>query len=177
MPVEWVRGDVSEGESVMKGTVRNSCVAVLIGPVVMGVYLLSLFVGRTRAVEMVGPSVTRVSAAALRWFLVPRLGGAQEFGEFWPRMRRKLWLWRPLFDVAAEEATEDTVALKLTNCPFCEVLQATGMGDLGMYVCEGDWVVARDNTGAWTFRRDHQIGTGDRFCDHTYSRIRTGSVD
>jgi hypothetical protein len=59
------------------------------------------------------------------------------------------------------------------NCPFCEVLAALGLSRLSPYVCQGDWAFAEENKNCWGFERDHQIGTGNRFCDHTYRRLKS----
>jgi hypothetical protein len=63
----------------------------------------------------------------------------------------------------------------MLNCPFCEVLNRTGLSDLSGYICEGDWAYARENKDKWLFERKFQIGTGDTICDHTYKRIKHDS--
>lgn len=103
-------------------------------------------------------------------FWVPKLENAKDFDKFRAKMKANLWLWRPFFDIQITEETNDTFKLHLGNCPFCEVLNNVGLANLNPYVCDGDWVLARENKDKWIFDREHQIGTGDSFCDHTYRR-------
>lgn len=83
-------------------------------------------------------------------------------------------LWKPLYDIAVTEETRDVFRIRVSNCPFCEVLNSAGLREFSPSLCEGDWTVARENAGKWDFERTHQIGTGDDFCDHTYLRKHRG---
>jgi hypothetical protein len=46
-----------------------------------------------------------------------------------------------------------------------------GVPELNSYVCQGDWEIAKEHKGKWEFEREHEIGKGDSYCDHTYKRI------
>jgi len=87
-------------------------------------------------------------------------------------MRSRFSFWKPLYDIAVMEETRDVIRTRISNCPFCEVFNSVGPTELSPYVCESDWVVARDNADKWDFERAHQIGTGDDFCDDAYLRKR-----
>jgi hypothetical protein len=153
----------------MRALFRNLFVAVFLSPLIVHVYLRSIFIGRKEAIASAGPALTRAAKRSLRYW-VPALERPEDFDRFAPSMKSRFRLWKPLFDIAVLEETRDKFKLRVFNCPFCEVLKASGLRELGPYVCEGDWVVARDNSDKWTFERERQIGTGDDFCDHTYMR-------
>ena len=125
--------------------------------------------GKKKAISFWGPFMTSHAKQSLK-FWVPKLENAKDFDNFRAKMKANLWLWSPFFDIQITEETNDTFKLHLGNCPFCEVLNNAGLSDLNPYVCEGDWVLARENKDKWIFDREHQIGTGDSFCDHTYKR-------
>jgi hypothetical protein len=156
----------------MKTLMRNICVALFLSPLIVHVYLRSIFIGKKKAVAFAGPALTRAAKRSLRYW-VPVIEGPEDFDRFAPAMKSRFRLWKPLFDIAILEETGDTFKIRVSNCPFYEVLVGAGLRELGPYVCAGDWAVARDNADKWSFDRKHQIGTGDDFCDHTYIRLRS----
>jgi len=153
----------------MKKFIRNTIVALLFSPLIALIYLTSIFTGKDKAITLWGPFMTFLAKLFLRVW-VPRIESASDFDNFPSKMKANFWLWRPLFDFQVEEETKDTFKLNLWNCPFCEVLNAAGLSGLSPHVCKGDWDVADENKDKWIFEREHQIGTGDSFCDHTYKR-------
>ena len=156
----------------MKNIIRNIIIAVLLSPMILFVYLTAIFIGRQRAAALVGPALTSAAKRSLRYW-VPRIYSPEDFDTFAPAMKSRFWLWKPLYDIGIEEETRDVFRIRVTNCPFCEVLIAAGLKELAPRMCEADWAVARDNSDKWSFDRKHQIGTGDAFCDHTYMRIKS----
>ena len=158
----------------MKTLIRNIFVATVLSPLIAYVYLRSLSDGRKKVVALVGPSLTRAAKHSLRYW-VPALDRPEDFDRFAPSMKSRFWIWKLLYDFVVIEETRDIFKLRISNCPFCEVLKAMGLPELGPYVCEGDWAKAGENSDKWTFDRQHQIGTGDSFCDHTYMRKRSSS--
>ena len=80
-------------------------------------------------------------------------------------------LWKLFYDIEILKEDPNTFKLQVTNCPFCEALAMLGLKELGPYLCQADWEVAKDNFDKWGFHRENQIGTGDPFCDHTYHRL------
>ena len=86
-------------------------------------------------------------------------------------MRARFWLWRLFYDIEILKEDPNVFKLKVTNCPFYEALAMLGLKELGPYLCQADWEVAKDNFDKWGFHRENQIGTGDPFCDHTYHRL------
>lgn len=153
----------------MKKFIRNTIVALLFSPLIILVYLTSIFIGKNKAIISWGPFVTLLAKQSLR-FWVPRIENAKEFDKFPSKMKANFWLWRPLYDFKLAEETNDTFKLNVWNCPFCEVLNMAGLPGMSPYVCKGDWDLANENKDKWIFEREHQIGTGDSFCDHTYKR-------
>lgn len=154
----------------MKNVFRKAAALVAFGPFILMIYLTSLIMGRRRAIRLWGPVVTFVTRLSLNVF-VPKIRDASEFDLFMHRFKSRLsWAWRPLFDVQLEQVGKDAFMLQVMNCPFCEVFAKSGLGEVGPYVCQADWDLARDNHDQLIFERCHQIGTGDAFCDHTYRR-------
>jgi hypothetical protein len=157
----------------MKTLIRNVLVCVFLSPLIVYTHILSAVVGRSKAVRIVGRSLTHAAKHSLK-FWVPEIAHAEDFDEFVPKMKARFRLWRTLYDIDIVEETKDSIRLRVSNCPFCEILNGVGLKILSPYVCEGDWAIARENADKWCFQRNHQIGTGDSFCDHAYSRKTLG---
>lgn len=157
----------------MKALIRNALVGVFLSPLIVYAHILSALVGRDNAIRAVGRSLTHVAKRSLK-FWVPEIAHAEDFDEFALKMKTRFWLWRTLYDIDIFEETKDSIRLRVSNCPLCEILNGVGLKRLSPYVCEGDWAIARENADKWCFQRSHQIGTGDSFCDHTYSRKTVG---
>jgi hypothetical protein len=153
----------------MKKWIRNVFVGIFLSPLIAYTHILSAVVGRDKAIKAVGRSLTHVAKRSLK-FWVPKIARAEDFDEFAPKMKARFPLWKPLYDIDVVEETRDVIRLRVSNCPFCEVLSGVGLETLSPYVCEADWAIARENADKWSFERKHQIGTGDSFCDHAYLR-------
>lgn len=154
----------------MKEAFRKASALLVFGPFVIGIYVTSIFIGRRRAVRYWGPLVTLATRLSLYLF-VPRINEASEFDSLFRKFQSRLsWAWRPFFDVTIQREGEDAFRLHVKNCPFCEVFTRFGLGEMGAYVCQADWDLARANNDKFVFEREHQIGTGDSYCDHTYRR-------
>lgn len=153
----------------MKKLFRTVVGHVAVFPFVSAYKLLSLFLGEEKAVNIVGPKLTRSAVRALR-FWIPTINDADDFDRFPAKMKKKFPLWEPLYDIEIIQEDSNVFQLHVNNCPFCEALSHWGMSKVSPYICEGDWAVAREQAAKWTFERSHQVGTGDSFCDHTYKR-------
>ena len=150
------------------------CVGLVIAlPYGLAVWVSSLFIGKERAVAFWGPRVA-ASAKQLVVLTLPRLKNASEFDQFGPRPKINMRPWRPIYDFSVECVDRDTVQLLVSNCPFCEALDAMGLSEMNPFVCQGDWDAAGLHADKWVFERVHQIGTADAFCDHTYKRLKAG---
>lgn len=144
-----------------------------VSPVVLKVWILTPFLGRKNTAKTCGPGLTAAAKLSLK-FWIPKISTAAEFDYFRSKLKSRFWLWKPLFDIAVVEDNQNKLELKITNCPFCETLQRLGCPELGPYVCQGDWEMARQNADRWSFERHYQIGTGDTYCNHTYLRRNLG---
>ena len=153
----------------MKNVLRKTIGYSTAVPFYLMIKTVSLFAGRERAVEIVGPFATSLARFSLI-FLLPGIKDPAEYGDFKAGMKKKFKFWKPLFDFEIAHEDEDTIELKIDNCPFCESIRQMGISELCPYVCQGDWEFAKDNSEKWTFERSHQIGTGDSYCNHTYKR-------
>ncbi len=139
-------------------------------PFFIMVKIASLFIGKEKAIELLGPVVTSASKILGSIFMVPRIGSYADFDIFVSRMRRKIWFMKPLYDIAVFHLDRDKIVLNYANCPLCEGFSSLGLTELSPYLCQGDWEIAKDNADKWDFERTHQIVTGDGYCDHTYKR-------
>ncbi len=140
-------------------------------PFIIATKLLSFFLGQQKAITTMGPMITKFAKLVLR-FWVPEINSPQDFDFFSEKMKKNFWIWKPFYDIQISEESKDVFKLHISNCPFCEVFNNFSVPKLSAYVCEGDWAISRDNSDKWIFERNHQIGTGDSFCDHTYKRIQ-----
>lgn len=154
----------------MKRAIRNTAVLILSAPLAAAVHILALFRGRAEAVRLVGPLVTALSKASLR-FWVPTIQDASEFNAFRQTMRTNIRRWRLLYDVRVVEDAPDRFEINVLNCPFCEVFPLLGLRELNEYFCRADWKLAEEHQGLWTFERTRTIAAGDGVCDHTYRRF------
>lgn len=155
----------------MKNIFRKVFGSMVVSPFVVACKFLSVFIGQEKALEVVGPRLTK-SAKRILEFWVPRIDDAKDFHSFPAKMKKNFNLWKPFYDIEITEESIDVFKLHISNCPFGEALTRLGMSKLSPYVCEGDWAIARDNADKWLFGRNYQIGTGDSYCDHTYKRIQ-----
>jgi hypothetical protein len=149
---------------------------ITVAPFIMAAKLLAPVVGEEKAITIIGPVVTAVAKLSLK-LSMPRIKSDDDFDKFQVKMERTLWLWKPLFDVDIAERNRDLLKLRVSNCPFCQVLSACGQRRLSPFICQGDWAFAETNRDKWRFARSHQIGTGDHFCDHTYKRLVPPPLD
>jgi hypothetical protein len=156
----------------VKKLIRNVFGFIVVSPFIFAAKVLSVFVGEKKSVEIIGPIATNLAKQSLK-FWVPKIDNSDDFDVFPGKMKKNFWIWRPFYDIEITEETDDVFRLHVSNCPFCEVLNRFGLSKLSAYVCEGDWAIAKDNSKKWLFERSHQIGTGDRYCNHTYKRLKT----
>lgn len=163
--------ELQESTNNMKKIFRKIIGYMVVSPFVVASKFLSIFLGQEKAIEVVGPKLTKSAKRSLK-FWVPKIDDAKDFDSFPAKMKKNFRLWKPLYDIEISEENNDVFKLHVSNCPFCEALNRLGMSKLSPYVCEGDWAIARDNTDKWKFVRNFQIGTGDSYCDHTYKRIQ-----
>jgi len=153
-----------------KAMFRKMLGLLVAAPTLLKVRIFSFFIGRPDAVKACGPGITSMAKLSLELW-VPKINSPSEFERLRTTMKSRFWIWKPFFDITVTEDDHDTFKLKISNCPFCEALQQQGYPELAPYVCEGDWKKARDNANKWRFERSRQIGTGDSYCDHTYTRL------
>ena len=138
-------------------------------PFTLMIYIFSAFLGKEEAIQLLGPFATRIAKLMLIFF-VPRIKNAREFDLVPSKIKEKFWLWKPLFDYSISYEDSNIVKLYVSNCPFYEAFDKLGLREMGPYICQGDWEIAKEYFDRWDFERSHQIGTGDSFCDPTYKR-------
>jgi hypothetical protein len=154
----------------MKNTIRNVIAFIFLSPILMIVLISTIFWGKRGAIRFWGPLLTFFSKLYIM-ALVPNVRNATEFNDFKSKLKSRLWLCKPFFDVRIAFEDKDTIKLDVSNCPFCEALQNSGLKEMAPYICEADWKLAKQRREQWKFERTCQIGTGDTCCDTTYKRI------
>jgi hypothetical protein len=154
----------------LKNIFRKTVGYMVVFPFVVVYKFLSIFLGQEESLEVVGTRLTKSVKRSLR-FWVPTIENARDFDSFPEKMKKNFRLWEPFYDIKVLEESNEIFKLHVSNCPFCKALNRMGMSRLSPYVCEGDWAIARVNADKWKFERNYQIGTGDRYCDHTYRRL------
>ena len=103
-------------------------------------------------------------------FVVPNIKSAADFDKLTDTITKRLQALWILYDVTFPEKNKNILKLHVVNCPVVEMAGRLGYRDIGPIICQGDWEVAKDNCDKWDFERQHQIGAGDSYCDHTYKR-------
>ena len=149
--------------------IRQTAAFIILSPFILATYLMILFIGKEKAIGVMGKYVTSISKFAVK-LMVPNVKNAEDFDLFVKKFRATSKFWKLLYNFSFLTPDNNTVKLHITNCPFCELLKNIGLSELNPYVCQGDWEYAKTSINKWDFSRENQIGTGDKFCDHTYTR-------
>ena len=153
----------------MSNFIRRIVAFAIMSPILIVVFITSIFTNREKAVIFWGPTLTSITKVTLRIF-VPKIRSKDEFNHFKSKLKSYFWRWRVFFTVSVEKETDDLIKLKVLNCPFCEVIQFFGYKEMAPYVCKADWKLAKQYQKIWEFDRVNEIGKGDLFCDTTYKR-------
>ncbi len=155
--------------NILKKSLRIFTGLLIAIPFVLSTLFLSMFIGRKRSIEYLGPFLSKF-AKFLVALTIPHIEKPEDFELFKTRLKQRFAFWKPLYDISYIQDDKDTLKLNILNCPFCEVFQKCGFMEFGKYVCEGDLAVARDNSEKWDFTRTTEIGTGGKCCNNTYKR-------
>jgi hypothetical protein len=154
---------------MMKHVNRSIIGHALMAPFMVGVMLLSLMMGRAKAVRIVGKLLT-VAAKKFVDLAIPAIDSPDQFDGFRKKVKKNYAMYRILYDIKVTEENADTIQFSIHHCPFSKTLHRYGFYDLSKYACAADWLIAKENNDKWLFSRDHTIGTGGMFCNPRYSR-------
>lgn len=138
-------------------------------PFVLQTYVLTPFLGKKRAVRIVGKQLVRAAALVAK-LIVPRIDSKLDFSIFKEKIKRNFLFFEKLLRLRVENETQDKIEFRFQFCPVTEMLKLFGLSDLCKYSCAGDWKLAKENKEYWTFTRKQTIGTGGLYCNHTYAR-------
>ena len=140
-----------------------------ITPFIIANRVLTLFITKDKANKLCGQYLTLIAEFILKCTL-PKIKSPSEFDIFKNKMKKNLRLWKPLVDFSIIDEDDNSIKLHIFHCPLSEILIKAGHPELAEYICQGDLKAAENNAQNWLFNREHQIGKGDTFCDHTYKR-------
>ena len=166
-----VKRNVFERRIEIKNILRIVFGFFIVTPFALFTHLISVFTGKQKAVAILGPTVT-IFAKSIQQFFPPKIIKASEFDLFKSKLKDKHKIWSILFDYPIEYPDENTAKLVIQNCPFAKSMTKLKVSELGYYMCQGDWEVAKENSEKWEFERTCTIGTDGTICDFTYKRIR-----
>ncbi len=138
-------------------------------PFVLQTYSLIPFLGRKKALHIVGRQLTSTAVLGLK-ILIPRINSKRDYSMFKEKVKRNFLFIGKLYHLRIENETLDKIEFRFQFCPVSTMLKIFGLSDLCRYSCAGDWEIAKENKEYWTFSREQTIGTGGRYCNHTYSR-------
>jgi hypothetical protein len=138
-------------------------------PFVLQTYSLIPFLGKKRAIRIIGKQLTSTAVLGLK-LLIPRIHTKRDYSTFKQKVKRNFLLIGRLYHLKIEHETRDQIEFRFQFCPVSRMLTLFGLSDLCKYSCAGDWKIAKENKEYWTFSREQTIGTGGRYCNHTYSR-------
>ncbi|MDQ5985286.1 MAG: hypothetical protein CSYNP_00994 [Syntrophus sp. SKADARSKE-3] len=140
-------------------------------PFVLQTYALKPFLGRKKAIRIVGKQLT-VAAVLVAKLMVPRINSKLDFSIFKEKIKRNFVFFEKLLRLRIANETQDKIEFRFQFCPVTRMLTIFGLQELCKYSCAGDWKLAKENKEYWTFTREQTIGTGGLYCNHTYSRKR-----
>ena len=132
--------------------------------------ILRLFLKRETATDLLRPAVKRYVALLAEITIIPQINTSADFDKFMKKLKRNINFFKPLYDIGIQHEDGDKIILCYSNCPHCEAFLSLGLPELSKAACDSDWVIADKNRDFWLFERNHQIGSGDMYCDHTYIR-------
>ncbi|OPY89471.1 MAG: hypothetical protein A4E72_01090 [Syntrophus sp. PtaU1.Bin208] len=138
-------------------------------PFILSTYSLIPFLGRKKALRIVGRQLTSTAALGLK-VLIPRIHSKRDYSIFKEKVKRNFLFVGRLYHLRIEHETGDKIEFRFHFCPVSTMLKIFGLSDLCRYSCAGDWEIAKENKEYWTFSRQTTIGTGGRYCNHTYTR-------
>ncbi len=138
-------------------------------PFVVQTYSLIPFIGRKKALRIVGRQLTPAAVLGVK-LLIPRIHSKGDYPLFKERVKRNFLFIGKLYHLRIENETGDHIEFRFHFCPVAKMLKIFGLAELCRYFCAGDWMIAKENEDYWTFSRQQTIGTGGRYCNHTYSR-------
>lgn len=138
-------------------------------PFVLQTYALIPFIGKKRAIRIVGKQLILAAASGAK-LIVPRINSKLDFSIFKQKIKRNFLFFRKLLRLRIENETQDKIEFRFQFCPVTKMLTIFGLSELCKYSCAGDWKLAKENKEYWTFTRKQTIGTGGSYCNHTYSR-------
>jgi hypothetical protein len=125
--------------------------------------------GKKRAIKTIGKLVTKAAALGMSC-LVPRIKSPQDYSLFQKAIKRNFLFVGPIYDLLIEKEAKDVIEFRVQQCSVSKAFKKFGLPELCKYSCAGDWVVAKNNRDFWSFSREQTIGTGGKYCNHTYSR-------
>lgn len=155
----------------MKNVFRSLIGFIVVMPFAFLTLILAIFIGKQKAVRILGPLVT-ICAKSIQQLFPPKIKTSLEFDLFKSKLKKKQKIWKILYDYPIEYPNKDTANLFIENCPFAEAMNKLDISELGHYMCQGDWEVAKENSEKWIFKRSCTIGTGGSLCDFSYRRIQ-----
>jgi len=138
-------------------------------PFVLQTYALTPFLGKKRAIRIVGKQLILASTLGAK-LIVPRINSKLDFSIFKQKIKRNFLFFGELLRLRIENETQDKIEFRFQFCPVTKMLSIFGLSELCKYSCAGDWKLAKENKEYWTFTREQTIGTGGSYCNHTYSR-------
>ena len=144
-------------------------------PFVLMVFVLQPILGKKKAIKSAGKLLSHYSSFVFRLF-IPASKSAGEYSFFQQKLKRNYLILASLNDLTIQQETKDLIEFRVNFCPVSMILRKFSMADLCKYSCAGDWITAKNNQNNWVFKRDQTIGTGGKYCNHTYCRIETNQI-
>ncbi len=84
----------------MKSIIRKIFGLLIAIPFIVMEKVLSLFIDRQKVIGFLGPIATFVAKIMGKIFIIPRVKDSSEFDKFISRMKIKIWLMKPFYDIS-----------------------------------------------------------------------------
>jgi hypothetical protein len=141
-------------------------------PFILMVYALQPILGKKKTINIAGKMLSHYASIVLSLF-IPKIKSPINYSEFQQKIKINYSVLGLLYDLTIQQETKDLIEFRVNFCPVSTVLKYFRMADLCKYSCAGDWLTAKNNRNYWIFKRDQTIGTGGKYCNHTYCGLVT----
>jgi hypothetical protein len=155
-------------EGTMKNILRLIVGFLYVSPFFILIYVSAVFIGRKKSIAFWGAVFNFMITKVVEILLIPKIKTPDDFHIFSQKIKRNLLFIKPLYDVSINYSNSSKIVMRYNNCPHCQAFMILGLSEICPLICKSDWDIADKNSKLWDFDRTHQIGTGDKYCNHTY---------
>lgn len=103
---------------------------IIVGPFILSIKIMSLFMTREKAIAIMSPLIIKVAKMFVR-ILVPNVKNADDFDKLKDTITKRARKLRLFYDITIAEKNDNLLKLHVANCPVAEMAERLGYTDLG----------------------------------------------